>query len=563
MFERPIDELDKAETLELLDERLSELKRIEADQMLAAEHWADLHGCENCDDGQALKGLVPGMERGKVLGGDGNPEVLEFCVAEFAAVQEMSPAAGVSLLADVQDLRFRHPNLRRRVIAGEVRLFRAREVVRRTRHLSRDAALWVDEQIAASITGQSWGRFLDNLEAKIILADPELAEQRRRAAALDRGVRLGRTSEHGLKVLVAKLKAADAIQLDAMASHLARILGALGDPEPFGVRRATAFGYLGNPVRVFDLLRRYDEALGDGSIEPVDPDEGSPDEDNGPSGSAPSGSAPSGPEPSENDADDAVTPPCPACAGLGRLEATTAANASAFVKTATSLDKLNWKRLLPQVTLYVHTTRESLLHPERGGVARMEGVGPITLEQVAEFFGGDCHITVKDVIDLANVAPEDAYEASASLREAVGLVHPGDVFPFASSTSRSMDHDHVIPFAFDPEAWQPGQTHLAGLVRMARFHHRLKTHSAWRVKHPEIGVLLWRSPHGHFFQVENGVTRRLTKQAGQAYWDTSPQTPTDNDPSTPRRDTPRQPRAPGTPLEQRFTEIIHQHALAC
>lgn len=611
MVDGRIDELDRAGTCAFIDAVHTSVKRLEVDVMHATEHWADLHACVHCEGGQALRDLVPGAERGKVFGGDGNPEVLEFCVAELAAVQEMSPGAGVALLADILDLRFRHPRLRARVEALEVRLFRAREVVRRTRHLSAEAARWVDEQVADSATGQAWTRFLAGLDAAVILADPVLAEQRRRAAELDRGVRLGRGGEHGLKTLIARLRAADAAQLDAMASHLARILGALGDPDEFGVRRATALGYLANPLRTLDLLRRYQTALDQGTVSPRDPDDDpatqaqldlldptSSDDggDGGDGGGGESGAADGGEaahdgegsgedgpvgegdvHPADNDADDPDPQLCPACAGLGRLDPSGVAGAHAFARSATWLDTLDWKRLLPQVTLYVHTTRESLRHPQAGGVARMEGTGPITLGQLAEFFGTAAHLTVKDVIDLAGVQPADAYEASARIREAVHLLHPGDVFPYATCTTRTMDLDHIRPYRHHPDddtdeqpsagdtAGQPppGQTHPAGLAPMTRFHHRIKTHSAWQVKHPETGVLLWRSPHGHYFQVHNGITHRLTPQAGQAYWDTCPTTPTDHTaPGTTPRDTPRQPRAPDSPLEQRFARTIDEYTLA-
>jgi hypothetical protein len=353
-----------------------------------------------------------------------------------------------------------------------------------------------------------------------------------------------------------------------MASHLARILGVLGDPEPFGVRRATAFGYLANPVRVFELLQRYQQALEDGSVEPADPDEGegppAPGEPYEPD-DAEDPVRESDVHPAQNDADDPDLEPCPCCSGLGRLDPAAAKNPHAFVKTLTGLDKLDWKKLLPQVTLYVHTTRESLLHPEDGGVARIEGIGPITLGQVGDFFGGGCHVTVKEVVDLAGVAPEDAYEASARMREAACLAHPGDAFPYAGCTGRSMDLDHVIPYLPPEDGGPPGQTHLGGLVRMTRFHHRIKTHSAWQVRHPEVGVVLWRSPHGFYWQVVGAGTHRLTQQAGQAYWDACSGRPTaDVVPLHALRNAicGIGARAPDSGLEETFTRILQEHRIA-
>jgi hypothetical protein len=50
---------------------------------------------------------------------------------------------------------------------------------------------------------------------------------------------------------------------------------------------------------------------------------------------------------------------------------------------------------------------------------------------------------IKPVIDLAHQAPVDACELPDRLREAVHLMAPADVFPFAHDTSRQLDVDHT------------------------------------------------------------------------------------------------------------------------
>jgi hypothetical protein len=54
---------------------------------------------------------LPGAEQGRQLGGDGTPEVLEFCVAELGTSIETSYGSARALMADALDLRHRLPEL--------------------------------------------------------------------------------------------------------------------------------------------------------------------------------------------------------------------------------------------------------------------------------------------------------------------------------------------------------------------------------------------------------------------------------------------------------------------
>ena len=47
---------------------------------------------------------------------------------------------------------------------------------------------------------------------------------------------------------------------------------------------------------------------------------------------------------------------------------------------------------------------------------------------------------------------------------------------------------------------QPGPTQTANLAALCRFHHRLKTHTAWRYRMVAPGVFEWTSPHGHHYR---------------------------------------------------------------
>ena len=113
------------------------------------------------------------------------------------------------------------------------------------------------------------------------------------------------------------------------------------------------------------------------------------------------------------------------------------------------------------------------------------------------------------VLDLNNQAPVDAYEIPAKMREAVELIHPADVFPYAVNTSRRMDLDHAQPYS------EGGKTGVGNLGPLTRTHHRIKTHDTengqgWEVRHPFPGIIIWRDPYGAHYLVDATGTRRVT-----------------------------------------------------
>ncbi|MBA3309019.1 MAG: HNH endonuclease [Nocardioidaceae bacterium] len=161
----------------------------------------------------------------------------------------------------------------------------------------------------------------------------------------------------------------------------------------------------------------------------------------------------------------------------------------------------------PPATLYIHLDQDAFSRDE-GGVARFEGVGPITIDQAKKWLG-HCDVTVKPVIDLANQAPVDGYEVPDRLREATHLRSPVDAFPYGTNTTRRKDHDHTDPYIDPGDGGPPGQTRLDNLSPLTRFHHRIKTHGRWQVQQPFNGVFVWRSPHGRLFLVDHTGTHRI------------------------------------------------------
>ncbi|MFC7359044.1 hypothetical protein [Nocardioides astragali] len=61
----------------------------------------------------------------------------------------------------------------------------------------------------------------------------------------------------------------------------------------------------------------------------------------------------------------------------------------------------------------------------------------------------------------------------------------------------------VIEYDHDAEAEgrpQPGPTETDNLGALCRFHHRLKTHTAWHYDVIGPGEFVWTSPHGHRYR---------------------------------------------------------------
>ncbi|MCR1784139.1 HNH endonuclease [Nocardioides carbamazepini] len=138
-------------------------------------------------------------------------------------------------------------------------------------------------------------------------------------------------------------------------------------------------------------------------------------------------------------------------------------------------------------------------------IARVEGHGPLTIGRVVELLDATAaKVQVTPVLDPAGMAPVDAYEIPSRLREAVHLIHPADVFPYATNTTRRMDLDHAIPHS------QGGATSVDNLGPLTRTHHRIKTHTGWEARHPFPGIVIWRDPYGAHYLIDPTGTRRIT-----------------------------------------------------
>jgi hypothetical protein len=181
----------------------------------------------------------------------------------------------------------------------------------------------------------------------------------------------------------------------------------------------------------------------------------------------------------------------------------------------------------PAAVLYLHLTDQALRTGT--GMARCEDVGPVILDQVKTWLANS-QVTVKPVIDLAQLAPVDGYEVPDRLREAVHLINPADVFPYGTNTGRGLDTDHTIPWQStsgdgDHDVGPPGQTRIGNLGKLTRRHHRIKTHGRWQVRQPFPGIWIWRSPHGRHYLVDHTGTTPLGQVADDRASPDDPATP--------------------------------------
>lgn len=457
VFENDLAELDAAATLAAVEANEHALITAEIRRLQLAAHWADLH------PGDAVtKSRLPGTERPVRLGGDGTPTVGDFAAAELGCALRISDGAAAKLIADALDLRHRLRLIWSAAQAGQAPAHQVRHIATAIRHLSAEQARCVDERIAPALGAVPWSRLHNLLEAAILETDPVGAEQRAEEAAQDRFVRLGRSSEHGLKMIFARVAAGDALWIKAVVDRIADILGRRGDTDSVDVRRSKALGILAQPAEAQQLLSEHQGDDWDGPAEPTDLD---------------------------GEQSLRIVPP-----------------------------PFDPKRARPRAVIYVHLSAEAL--SAGVGVARMEEVGPVLLGQLGTLFGERCSISLKPVIDLpAGHIPIDSYEIPAALREQILLRYPADVFPYAAAVSRRIDVDHTIPYLDPDKGGPPGQTRIGNLGPHVRFHHRLKTHAGWQLRQPESGIWLWRSPHHRVYLVNSAGSHVLgNTEFAQAIW---------------------------------------------
>jgi 5-methylcytosine-specific restriction endonuclease McrA len=458
------DALGPAALLASIRSRKAAEDQAAADVLDLAARWADLHPPESIHSAASF--TVPGCEHEEPIAGLGTPLVAEFCVAELGTVLGITSVSAKKLIGHALELRHRLPRLWAQVHAGRVPAWRARAVAEATIHsspaLTVEAARFVDAQVAA-VAGKIGPAQLDRLVAETIkrfdlaetdlAADPEdgyLHVDPRHVTIHDEDVHFAGTVR-----LEAEVDLADGLDLHRALAHGAATQKALGSELPLDARRAKALGDLARTQTALDL---HDSAGGRAAGASV-------------------GGRVAGEE----------------RAGVSRpdLPAAREVVLHAYFDASLSGD----------TTVFGPTGRLE------------EGQRLLLLEQLRSWcLDSRTKVTVKPVIDLNQEKSAPGYEIPDRIRDHVVLRDRTCVFPFCGRPARGCDVDHVIEYDHDAEAEgrpQPGPTETENLGALCRFHHRLKTHSAWRYEMTAPGVFEWTSPHGHRYRRDRDGTTAL------------------------------------------------------
>jgi hypothetical protein len=429
-----------------------ELENAEAARQLTlAAAWADLHPPESIHDAASF--TVPGREHEEPIAGEGAPLVAEFCVAELGTVLGITSTAAKKLIGHALELRHRLPRLWDQVHVGLVPAWRARAVADVTIHsspaLTVEAAGFVDAQVAA-VAGRIGSAQLDRLVAETI--------KRYDLAVADptKDPEDGYLAVDPRHVTVNKddVHYADTLHLEADLD-LADAL----DLDRAVAHHAAVQKALGSELSL-DARRAK---------------------------------------------------------ALGELARTQTALDLAFQDGGVEETDDGEPNLPAAREVVIHAHFDASMSGEQtvfGPTGQMEnGQRLFLLDQIRSWCADSrTKITIKPVIDLNTPLTAQGYEIPDRIREQVQLRDRTCVFPRCTRPARACDIDHVIAYDHDAEAEgrpQPGPTQTDNLACLCRFHHRLKTHSAWRYETTAPGVFEWTSPHGHRYRRDHTGTTDL------------------------------------------------------
>ena len=277
--------------------------------------------------------------------------------------------------------------------SGEVDIYVARRVAKLSRHLPADRVGVVDRAVARVIGRESAGRVLAVAEAKVIEADPALHDERVEAERRRRYVSSSRTDEYGLRTVIARVEAGDAVWVEATVP---------GSPR---------------------------------SSPPA---------------------TPTPPRTSCGRSRSAGSPAPPSCSNCCWSTATPKKNStwrpSRAAEPGDGVPRRPARRPARPRPVPAGPQGRPLRPPARGRrstALRRRWPGSrasarCTLTGLQALLART-DLTVKPVLDLSDRVRTTAYEHPESLKERVHLTTGGDYWPYATSTARNVDYDHPTP----------------------------------------------------------------------------------------------------------------------
>ncbi|MDQ3616458.1 MAG: hypothetical protein M3393_07530 [Actinomycetota bacterium] len=177
----------------------------------------------------------------------------------------------------------------------------------------------------------------------------------------------GDEATDGIREISIRADGLEAAAFDDTIGQIADVLGWLGDTGRVDVRRAKAVGVIADPQGTLDLIHDTTTSDTPGSADPATTDQ--------PAGGPVTGGPVTG--------------------------------------QASGADAKRRGSRRPRVVLYLH------LHQDAGrGVGRVEGLGPVTVDQIREWVGR-CEVVITPVLDLDGRASVDAYEVPDRIAETV------------------------------------------------------------------------------------------------------------------------------------------------
>ncbi|GAA2139851.1 hypothetical protein GCM10009844_08980 [Nocardioides koreensis] len=253
-----VEDLDPDWLLDLLDDAKIAARVAERSKLRLAAQWCVRHPA-TADTGVATWAgdALPGvLNADESLGGEGTPAVSAFAPEPVAAALGVSTLAGMKLIADALDLQHRLPRIWRLVEDLTVDPWKARQVAQATHPLSREAAGYVDAQLAPRLASCGFAAIQTAVAMAIAKYHPELLEQREKTGKKGWHVTLRHPAPGDVDGTSYLDVAGDTLDLTAfhdLVCDQAAALKALGDTDDLEIRKAKALGVIAAQQATLDL----------------------------------------------------------------------------------------------------------------------------------------------------------------------------------------------------------------------------------------------------------------------------------------------------------------------